>query len=701
MLRMVGAVIRDCIRRVQQVTMGLLLLCPLPASAQFLLWDDFLDQLVTELDAADEEGVLMHENLYDDYIYLHANPININQADSMELQRLGFLTDRQIEAIHYYIHRYGALHSVGELMLIPELDYHTRQLLSYFVTFGEGASDEDVRDTWRHVLTQGRSELSSRLDVPLYTRAGYASRTQSQLEASPSRYYTGNALYQNMRYNYRYGTRLSWGISAEKDAGEPLLAATAPLPDYLSGYLQLGDMGLVRNLVVGNYRLRFGQGLILNSDFSLGKNMLLQGLSRPAAHLKPHRGTGEGNYYTGAAATMVWRSWQLTTFASYRRVDATLDGESISTLKTDGYHRTPLEQARRGNTQGNLFGAHLGYAAQGFHLGLTTMYQSFNRNFAYPTQAYKRYAPQGNDFFNASADYAWHHHRLSIVGETSIDKKGAVATLNTLRLKVVDKLHLTLLQRYYAHDFWALEGKSFSSSSDIRNERGLYLGAEWQPHRRVQLTAYADGCYFPYLRYRVSAPSYGTDGMVSARYTINDEHSLLLRYRFRLKQRDVGEGYRLPEGGLLNEWTHRLRMQWSAALAQQLACQVLLEGCFVQAEMASVGAMGSVQATYSPTLGYHELRLSGGLTAFRADYAARLYGYERGLLYAYNYQMYAGSGLRGYLMVQYSHKRAPRLTGTAKWGTTHYLDRSTIGSGSAMIDACHKEDVQLQVRYTF
>ena len=111
--------------------------------------------------------------------------------------------------------------------------------------------------------------------------------------------------------------------------------------------------------------------------------------------------------------------------------------------------------------------------------------------------------------------------------------------------------------------------------------------------------------------------------------------------------------------------------------------------------------MGSVQATYSPTLGYHELRLSGGLTAFRADYAARLYGYERGLLYAYNYQMYAGSGLRGYLMVQYSHKRAPRLTGTAKWGTTHYLDRSTIGSGAAMIDACHKEDVQLQVRYTF
>ena len=89
------------------------------------------------------------------------------------------------------------------------------------------------------------------------------------------------------------------------------------------------------------------------------------------------------------------------------------------------------------------------------------------------------------------------------------------------------------------------------------------------------------------------------------------------------------------------------------------------------------------------------------LAAFRADYAARLYGYERGLLYAYNYQMYYGTGLRGFLLLHYSHKEAPRLTATAKLGATRYLDRATIGSGAAMIDAPHREDIQLQVRYTF
>ena len=119
------------------------------------------------------------------------------------------------------------------------------------------------------------------------------------------------------------------------------------------------------------------------------------------------------------------------------------------------------------------------------------------------------------------------------------------------------------------------------------------------------------------------------------------------------------------------------------------------------AESTAMGTIRSVQATYAPTLGPHELRLSTGLTAFHADYAARLYGYERGLLYAYNYQMYYGAGLRGYLLMQYSHKSAPRLTATAKLGATRYFDRDAIGSGATMIDACHKEDIQLQVRYVF
>ena len=671
----------------------------LPATAQFPSWDTFVEQLHIEY----EEGNLkMFESIYNDYAYLHANPININSADSTELKSLGFLTDWQIEAIHYYIHRYGPLQGIGELMLIPELDYRTRQFLSYFIFFGPLKKEkEEWHKEWSHMLTQGRSELMTRLNIPLYQQAGYAPRTLNQLESSPSRYYTGNALYHNIRYNYRYGSKLSWGICTEKDAGEPIFSSQHPLPDYISGYLQIGDRNILRNLVIGNYRLHFGQGLVINSDFALGKTMLLQGLGQQHPTIKPHRGTSESDYYTGIASTLAWGSWELTAFASYRQIDATLDGVAISTLNTDGYHRTLLEQARKGNTRGNLFGTHLRYSVHGLHLGITAMHQSFNRNFATSTKPYKRYAPQGHSFFNASADYAWHHHRISLLGETAIDGKGSIATLNTMRLKLLNNLYFTLLQRYYAHDYWALEGNSISVTDEVRGEQGIYFGAEWKPHRQLQVTAYADTYHFPYLRYQVSTPSYGTDGAITINYSGNNFQSLMLRYRYRLKQRDVAKGYYLPNGGLLNEWTHRLKFQWESTFVSNLSIKAQAEGCFVTAEKPSIGYMADIQTTYKPTLGSHSLLISSGITIFHTDYVSRIYNYEHGLLYAYNSQMFYGDGIRGYLLSQYTHSSAPRFSATIKISTTHYFDRNTLGNGANMISANHREDIQLQVRYTF
>ena len=673
----------------------------LPAIAQYPSWETFVEQLCSE--ARGNENITDNAiaDLYEEYSYLHANPININSADSATLKSLGFLADWQIEGIHYYIHKYGGLQSVGELMLIPQLDYRTRQLLSYFVFFGPLEKKKDWQQEWHRIFTQGRSELMTRMDIPLYQQAGYAPRTLSQLEMSPSRYYMGNALYQNIRYNYRYKNIFSWGICTEKDAGEPIFGTQHPLPDYISGYLQIGDRGILKNLVIGNYRLRCGQGLVINSNFSLGKTMLLQGIGEQVSIITPHRSTSEDGYYTGVATTLAWQAWTLTAFASYQQVDATLKGVNINTLKTDGYHRTLLEQARKGNTRGNLFGTHLEYVSQGFHLGITALYQSFNRNFAPPTEPYKHYAPQGHSFINSSVDYAWYHHRISIFGETAIDEKGSIATLNMVRLRAINNLHLMLLQRHYAHDYWALESKSISVSSDVRNEQGIYLGAEWQPYNPLQITTYIDTYHFPFLRYQVSSPSYGMDGVVAIYYTMNERQGLTFQYRYRLKQRDIREGYRIPNNGLLNECTHRFKVQWETAPTTTLSFKAKTESCIVTAETLSIGYMANIQASYEPTFSKHSLRISNGITLFQTDYASRIYDYERGLLYAYNYHMLNGSGIRSYLLAQYKHGQIQRLTTAIKIGSTYYYDRSTIGTNANLITTNHKEDIQIQIRYAF
>lgn len=114
-------------------------------------------------------------------------------------------------------------------------------------------------------MKYGKQEVLTRLDVPFYTRKGYQKN------------YLGPAMYHSLRYGYRYGDYLQMGITAEKDAGEPFFALHNEKGyDYYSIYFLLRNLGKLKTLALGNYRLSFGQGLVVSTDFRLGKLILSQ-----------------------------------------------------------------------------------------------------------------------------------------------------------------------------------------------------------------------------------------------------------------------------------------------------------------------------------------------------------------------------------------------------------------------------------------
>lgn len=82
----------------------------------------------------------------------------------------------------------------------------------------------------------------------------------------------GPAVYHSLKYDFRYGDYLQMGIVGEKDAGEPLFALQNKKGyDYYSFYCLLKTSGRLKSLALGNYKLSFGQGLVLSTDFRLGK----------------------------------------------------------------------------------------------------------------------------------------------------------------------------------------------------------------------------------------------------------------------------------------------------------------------------------------------------------------------------------------------------------------------------------------------
>lgn len=677
-------------------------------AAQFATWDSFVEMQAQNDEWGEASG---WENFAEEAAYLHEHPININAATKSTLEQLSFLSPQQIEDILFHIDYYGPLHTVGELQLISSLDYYARQALSFFVVFGDKPAAHE-RPSWEQLLTKGHQSLLTRLSVPLYLRDGYRPFTLQEWQKAPSLHYWGNKLSHSIRYSYHYGQHLFVGFSAEKDAGEPfftrgngeLLGARGY--DFYSAYAQVKEMAWLKNLTLGCYRLFFGKGLVINNNFSLGKNAALSSMEQSATAdpIRRHGGTNETDYLRGIASTVAVGRFDITGFLSYRRFDATLTGDSITTLLTTGLHRTSIEMNKHGNVAGVSGGGHVKYSHNGLHTGLTALCHQFDRYLATGSAPYKQSAPQGRRFFNLGADYALYRPGFSVSGETALSGNGGWATLNTLRLEPFDRIFLTLLQRHYAANYWGLQANAFSESSEVRNESGFYLGADVQAIHRWQFVAYADFFRFPEQKYRVSLPSHGADFLASAAYSANDQWSLLARYRCKVKERDVESAYRnVWSGGLLRTVTQRIRFQADGQLTGNWEIQASADYCQANAETEEYGIRAAIRTTYlsqkSSRMG-EKLRFHSEFSWFRTtDYSARIYAYEKGLLYSYGYRSFYGHGVRGSFVGDVSFKQ--QLTCSLWTALTRYFDRKEIGSGAERIPQNHAEDIAVQLSYKF
>ena len=230
-------------------------------------WESFYEQYLEQNDV-EENGSVSSAMFYEELSRLHANPLNINTATRQELEVFPFLLPVQIKDILLYLQKNGPMQTLGELLLIKSLDYYTRQLLREFIYVGE---ENKQPFSWKKLLKNSRHEAVSRINIPLYLKAGYNDYSDDVLARYPNRRYLGEPYYHNLRYRFQCADKADAGFVVEKDAGEPLFAKGFNGYDYYAFYLMLRNVGFLKAVVVGDYRLHFGQGLVMNTGFNLGK----------------------------------------------------------------------------------------------------------------------------------------------------------------------------------------------------------------------------------------------------------------------------------------------------------------------------------------------------------------------------------------------------------------------------------------------
>ena len=144
------------------------------------------------------------------------------------------------------------------------------------------------------------------------------------------------------------------------------------------------------------------------------------------------------------------RGLDVTGVVSYRKIDATLKDGGIQTILTSGLHRTAAEIANKDLASAFLAGGNVSYRRGALHVGATGFYNSFSLPLT-PNRKllYKRFAPVGSAFWNASVDYSYVSPRLVVQGETATGSCGVVATVNAMSYVFSYRYAVVALQRFY------------------------------------------------------------------------------------------------------------------------------------------------------------------------------------------------------------------------------------------------------------
>ncbi|MEG1837855.1 MAG: helix-hairpin-helix domain-containing protein [Bacteroidaceae bacterium] len=659
-------------------------------------WEEIGEQLTT---TDDEDGNKDWTNNAEELEELKEHPLNINTVTKEQLEQLPFLTDLQIEHILYYLYVNGAMKTIYELQMVEDMDRQTIQYLLPFIRLGE-AEKETSRLQWKQVCKYGKHDLLARLDIPLNRKAGYKDYPDSVLLINPNKQYVGSPFYHSFKYAFHYKDKLFVGLTAEKDAGEPFFCKENKKGyDAYSFYFLARNIGKLKSLALGNYRLSYGQGLVMSSDYTMGKSASIATMGTKSNGIKKHSSTDEYNYFSGIAAAYQFKDFVLSTFYSHRKIDAVVENRLITSLKTDGMHRVVNDFEKRNNATIQLIGGNLTYSSTFFKLGLTGVYNFFNRPFIPELKPYSVFYPQGRNFYNLGLDYKFRWHKLTFFGETAMGTGGGMATLNVLQYTPMETFKILLLQRYYAKNYCALNARSISEGSGVRNESGEYIGIETNFAKYWKLFAYADVFHFPWLRYGVDKPSSGFDALTQLTYTPRRNLVMFFRYRYKVKDKNNDD----PSTNIRSvcPYTqHKFRYQLGYALHDRISLRTTIDLVSVKVLNLSPSHGFMLLQNVSYTFSSLPLRVEVHYGLFDTDdYNSRISTYERGLLYSLSMPSFYGKGVRFALNIRYDFNS--HFMAIMKFGRTNYLDRDKIGTGLEEIDDDSKMDLSMQVRYKF
>lgn len=616
---------------------------------------------------------------------IQAHPININSKEIEIFLRLGILSLNQFNAIQNYISSYGKIIALEELLQIQELDKELIKNLKPFIQFEKIIELKD--------FSKGRIFKESKNDFTIhYQRILQAS---SAFQGSTPKY-IGDPSRIMIKFSSKLYKRWRFGLNLEKDSGENFawnLPSSKVGFDHTSAYLFYSGTGFIKNIVLGDFQIGFGQALTFWRRLSFGKSSNAVSIRKVAKPIRPHTGIDEFNFLRGIALHLKKNNMSAISFLSYRKLDAHLKDSTANTynsLISSGYHRSLGEISNAGKITELIFGGHFMFQTNKFKSGITYAHQMLSGLIVPESELYAINYFSGNENFTLGINLDYLFNNGHVFSELSTSKNMGKALLIGSVLTLDPNFSISLLHRFYSKKYQPISSSAFGESGKNQNESGIYLGIELKFSRKSMLNAYYDLYSFPWIKNRVPSLSEGEEVLFKFSHKTSKSLVTIIRYRFKKSK------IKIPGSKDFSiQYRQQIRLENKHNINSLIELRYRLELHYLKALESKAGYLFYIDIILqSPEKPYS---ISMRYALFDTDdYNTRIYAYERDVYYAYSIRPYFYKGQKVYLNLKWRARRF--FTFVFRISNTRYPFDSTIGSGINLIESSTKTEFTFQLR---
>ena len=641
-----------------------------------------------------QDSDIDYEEVYESLLLYYTDPLNLNRASEAQLASLYILSPVQIQTFLAHRDRLGDLLSIYELQSIEGFDLQLIQNLLPFVTVRENVLDN--RPLLGRMLVEPNNYLLLRYTRILEDQRGYSGEETNGYRGSQDKFYG--------RFRVNHRDDFSMGVTFEKDAGEKFNFNNRNGFDFYSGHFMVENQGAFRKIIVGDYQLQVGQGLVFGSGFNPGKGAeTVNTVKRNTVGIRPYTSVLETGFFRGFGATIPINDFEITTFYSYLKQDGNIQNDTlfndfeefVNSIQNSGLHRTRSESSSKDQIKEQSFGGIVSFRPnRKFQVGISGLSTHYSTPILKSDRPFNTFEFRGKQNTTASTFASYQIANFNFFGEAARSSSGGMGAITGFISSLSPSVDMAMSIRNYEKDFHSFYGLAFGEGSRNINERGIYWGLKYHPDRRFEVAAYYDKFSFPWLRFGIDAPSDGAEWL--GRFTFRPTRDVTTYVQIREENRefsDIRENLSRLESRTKRNYIFNVDYRLNANFSMKSRVQT-----------STLNEPGEFTKGYAiiQDLNFKtgRFKVSTRMALFETDdFDNRQYAYERDVLYAFSIPAYNGQGVRNYVLVQYQLNSSINLW--VRYARFSFNDRDNVGSGLEVSEGPIRTEIKWMARIKF